>query len=146
MALSDMDAKCYVRRASAEFDRLRRLEFLAERGFDASRRDSLRYRRRICSSKAVVCVAHKYVATQQVPLHPSGLIGDDATVGGRLRSLDFDVIKTRMVPEHTHSGSFATLRRIHLTDLAIICANCHGMSHRGGACRPLEAPDAQRER
>lgn len=28
--------------------------------------------------------------------------------------------------------------RTTLKDLAIVCANCHAMIHRGGACRPLE--------
>jgi len=28
-------------------------------------------------------------------------------------------------------------RITHLTDLAVICANCHAMVHRGGVCRPL---------
>ena len=27
--------------------------------------------------------------------------------------------------------------RINLSDLAIVCANCHAMIHRGGQCRPL---------
>ena len=29
-------------------------------------------------------------------------------------------------------------RRTTLEDLAVVCANCHVMIHRGGACRPLE--------
>jgi predicted HNH restriction endonuclease len=28
-------------------------------------------------------------------------------------------------------------RKIELNDLAIVCANCHAMIHRGGQCRPL---------
>ena len=28
-------------------------------------------------------------------------------------------------------------RRVTLSELAIVCANCHAMIHRGGACRPL---------
>jgi len=28
-------------------------------------------------------------------------------------------------------------RRVSLTELAIVCANCHAMIHRGGECRPL---------
>ena len=29
-------------------------------------------------------------------------------------------------------------RKIFLKDLAVVCANCHVMIHRGGECRPLE--------
>ena len=29
-------------------------------------------------------------------------------------------------------------RKFKLTDLAIVCANCHAMIHRGGECRPLK--------
>ncbi len=29
-------------------------------------------------------------------------------------------------------------QRTTLKDLAVVCANCHAMIHRGGACRPLE--------
>lgn len=28
-------------------------------------------------------------------------------------------------------------RKVHLKELAIVCANCHAMIHRGGECRPL---------
>jgi len=29
-------------------------------------------------------------------------------------------------------------RRVYLHELAVVCANCHAMIHRGGQCRPLE--------
>jgi 5-methylcytosine-specific restriction enzyme A len=32
-----------------------------------------------------------------------------------------------------------TGRKIVLDDLAVVCANCHVMIHRGGECRPLES-------
>jgi 5-methylcytosine-specific restriction enzyme A len=32
-----------------------------------------------------------------------------------------------------------TGRKIVLDDLAVVCANCHAMIHRGGECRPLES-------
>ena len=32
----------------------------------------------------------------------------------------------------------ATPSATKLSDLAIVCANCHAMIHRGGSCRPLE--------
>jgi 5-methylcytosine-specific restriction protein A len=29
-------------------------------------------------------------------------------------------------------------RKVLLSDLAIVCANCHAMIHAGGECRPLQ--------
>ena len=37
-------------------------------------------------------------------------------------------------------------RRTTLNDLAIVCANCHAMIHRGGACRPLKEISAAMKR
>ncbi|MBU0959988.1 MAG: HNH endonuclease, partial [Proteobacteria bacterium] len=32
-----------------------------------------------------------------------------------------------------------TGQRNSIADLAVVCANCHAMIHRGGECRPLES-------
>lgn len=35
-------------------------------------------------------------------------------------------------------GDRTTPTQTKLTDLAVVCANCHAMIHRGGKCRPLD--------
>jgi predicted HNH restriction endonuclease len=35
-------------------------------------------------------------------------------------------------------GDRTTPSETKLNDLAIVCANCHAMIHRGGKCRPLD--------
>jgi predicted HNH restriction endonuclease len=35
-------------------------------------------------------------------------------------------------------GDRTTPSQTKLADLAVVCANCHAMIHRGGKCRPLD--------
>jgi len=70
--------------------------------------------------------------------------------GGRLRcevpKCDFDFFETYgevgFEFAHVHHlkplADLETPAATKLDDLAIVCANCHAMIHRGGKCRPLE--------
>lgn len=77
---------------------------------------------------------------------------------GRLRcevptcAFDFEERYGSLGREYAHVHHLRPLaaadarRRTTLNDLAIVCANCHAMIHRGGACRPLKEVSAAMKR
>lgn len=79
-------------------------------------------------------------------------------VSGRLRcevascAFDFEERYGALGREYAHVHHLLPLaavderRRTKLSDLVIVCANCHAMIHRGAACRPLKEVSAAMSR
>lgn len=76
-----------------ECDNLGRDTFLKQYGFKEARSYFLSYDGRLYDSKAIIGVAHKYIADGNEPLTPNDFSGGDVRVASRLRSMGFDVPK-----------------------------------------------------
>ncbi|GAA0980711.1 HNH endonuclease [Nocardiopsis tropica] len=92
MSLADITQDA-VLKAIAEYDELGQDVFLNTYGFKLARSYTLLYEGREYDSKAICGVAHKYVSDHA--LNSLDFSGGEATVGRKLRSLDFNVRSPR---------------------------------------------------
>ncbi|MEU2281039.1 hypothetical protein ABZ614_03530 [Streptomyces sp. NPDC013178] len=90
MALMDISAS-HVMQAIEEFDRLGRDAFLEHHGFGRARRYFLQHDGKFYDSKAILGVAHGYVAGHEV-LCSSEFSGGEGHAVSLLRQLGFTVI------------------------------------------------------
>jgi hypothetical protein len=91
MALSDLTSRQAVLAAIAEFDRLKRDEFLSLYGFGKARRYFLELDGHLYDSKAIVGVAHGYQFPKEGALKSEDFSGGDRTVRRKLKELNFTI-------------------------------------------------------
>lgn len=95
MTLREMTDPQAVLQALAEFDRLRRDEFLAKFGFGKSRKYFVFHDGNYYDSKAIVGAAHGYQTGK--PLGPKDFSGGERTVMRLLHGLGFEVVRHESV-------------------------------------------------
>src|SRR5690349_18040298 len=105
MALADITPDA-VREAMKEYDRLGRNIFLQRYGFGKARNYFVRVGDREYDSKAILGVAHKYVAAGEESLTADSFSGGDEHAGRILIGMGFDVVKHRSPGAGAHDALY----------------------------------------